>query len=112
MALGASGIHSTLAHTGAGTINFQSNQAFYFVDLGAQQTTYGNIITGLSSDPGTEGGWTIQDPGWAGSFSYSGGNISLTLTAVPEPSTWISAALAFGAIGFASRRRFIRLLSR
>jgi autotransporter-associated beta strand protein len=34
-----------------------------------------------------------------------GNDISLTLTAVPEPSTWIGAALALGAIGFTQLRK-------
>lgn len=36
---------------------------------------------------------------------------ALNLVAVPEPSTWAAAALAFGAIGFMQRRRFRRSLS-
>ena len=37
-----------------------------------------------------------------------GNDISLTLTAIPEPSTWIGAALALGAIGFTQRKRFTK----
>lgn len=105
LALGASGTHSTLAHTGAGTISFQSNQSFSFIDLGAQTTTYQNIITGLAADPGTEAGWVILNAGWTGTFTYDGANIDLTLTAVPEPGTWIGGALALGAMGWTQRRR-------
>jgi autotransporter-associated beta strand protein len=39
-----------------------------------------------------------------------GNDISLTLTAVPEPSTWIGAALALGAIGITQRKRFAKRL--
>jgi autotransporter-associated beta strand protein len=35
----------------------------------------------------------------------AGNDISLTLTAIPEPSTWIGAALALGAIVCAKRKR-------
>ena len=35
----------------------------------------------------------------------AGNDISLTVTAVPEPSTWIGAALALAAIGILGRRR-------
>lgn len=43
------------------------------------------------------------DNGDAGTL---GNDISLTLTAIPEPSTWIGAALALAAIGFTQRKRF------
>ena len=37
-------------------------------------------------------------------------DISLTLTAVPEPSTWLAAALALGAVGYMQRRRVCKTL--
>lgn len=107
LALGPSGAHSTLARTGAGSWTFDSNQAFSFIDLGAQATTYDNIITGLAADPGSEAAWIIQNPGFSGTFTYDGlGNIDLTLSAVPEPSTWAAGALALLAVGYTQRRRF------
>ena len=63
LALGPAGAHSTLART-AGTWSFQPAQMFAFIDLGATPGTYDNIITGLASDPGTEGGWIITNPGF------------------------------------------------
>ncbi|MEN3368646.1 MAG: hypothetical protein V7609_789 [Verrucomicrobiota bacterium] len=38
----------------------------------------------------------------------AGNDISLTLQAIPEPSTWIVGALALAAIGFTQRKRFAR----
>jgi fibronectin-binding autotransporter adhesin len=38
-------------------------------------------------------------------------DISLTVTAVPEPSTWIGAALALGAIGWTQRKKLRGLLA-
>jgi autotransporter-associated beta strand protein len=105
LALGAIGAHSTLARTGSGTWTFDTNQAFNFIDLGAQTTTYDNIITGLASDPGPESMWVILNAGYTGTFTFDGTNIDLTLTTVPEPSTWLAAALALGAIGWSQRRR-------
>ena len=35
-----------------------------------------------------------------------GNDISLTLVVVPEPSTWVGAALAVGILGWSQRRRF------
>jgi autotransporter-associated beta strand protein len=106
LALGAAGAHSTLARTG-GTWTFQPNQAFTFIDLGATVGTYNNIITGLASNPGT-GSWTITNSGFAGTFTFDGANIDLTLAAVPEPSTWIGGALALAALGYTQRQRFVR----
>lgn len=110
LALGPSGLHSTLAHTGAGGWTFDSDQAFTFINLGAQAGTYDNIITGLNADPGTTGSWTITNPGFTGTFSYGGGNIDFNLTAVPEPSTWIAGALAIGVVGWSQRRRLFKKL--
>jgi autotransporter-associated beta strand protein len=106
LALGGAGAHSTLARTG-GIWSFQSNQAFTFINLGATVGTYDNIITGLASNPGT-GNWTITNPGFAGTFTFDGANIDLTLTAVPEPSTWIGGVFALAALGYAQRRRLVR----
>ncbi len=116
LALGASGAHSTLAIGPGGSIVFQSLQKFNIIDLGVTDgSTYSGLITGIGSDPGTESGWTITNQSWAYNFSYdaaNGGEIDLTVTAAPEPSTWCAAALAFGAVGYSQRRRFVRLLKR
>jgi hypothetical protein len=65
----------------------------------------------LASNPGT-GSWTITNPGFAGTFTFDGANIDLTLTAVPEPSTWIGGALAFAALAYTQRRRLSRAPNR
>jgi autotransporter-associated beta strand protein len=112
LALGPSLTHSTLARS-AGTWTFDATQAFTFINLGATTGTYDNIISGLAVDPGSEGSWTITNPGFTGTFAYDGaGGIDLTLTAVPEPSTWIGAALALAAIGFTQRRKLRGLIAR
>ena len=97
LVLGASGAHSTLTRTG-GTWTFASNQAFTFINSGAQPGVYDNIITGLAADPGTEGSWMITNPGFTGTFSYDGaGNIDLTLTAVhPQVTAAVSRKLHTG----------------
>jgi autotransporter-associated beta strand protein len=105
LALGPALAHSTLARS-AGTWTFDATQAFTFINLGATTGTYDNIISGLAVDPGSEGTWTITNAGIVGSFVYDGaGGIDFTLTAVPEPSTWVGAALALGAIGVMARKR-------
>jgi autotransporter-associated beta strand protein len=110
LALGASGAHSTLARSGSGTWSFQATQHFNFIDLGAQPTTYNNIITGLASDPGTEANWVINNPGWTGTFTFDGVNIDLTLSQVPEPATWVAGALAVIALFATQRRRLARIM--
>jgi autotransporter-associated beta strand protein len=111
LALGSSLTHSTLARS-AGTWTFNATQAFTFINLGATTGTYDNIISGLAVDPGNEGGWTITNAGFTGSFVYDGaGGIDLTLTAVPEMSTWITGALALAAIGFTQRKKLRGLIA-
>jgi hypothetical protein len=85
LALGSAGAHSTLARA-AGNWTFAPNQAFTFINLGAQPGPYTHVITGLATDPGGEASWTITNPGFAGTFTYDGaGNINLNITAVPPP---------------------------
>jgi len=116
LALGASGAHSTLAIGAGGSISFQSLQKFNIIDLGVTPgSTYSGLITGIGSDPGTESGWTITNQNWAYNFSYdaaNGGEIDLSVTALPEPSTWCAAALAFGVVGYSQRRRLKELGAR
>ena len=50
----------------------------------------------------------ILNAGYSGTFTFDGANIDLTLTTVPEPSTWLAGALALGAIGFMRPRRRVR----
>ena len=112
LALGPSLAHSTLALTGS--YSFQSNQTFQFINLGATPGTYDNIITGTPTNPGV-GGWQFDNsfnPGFAGSFSWDGGNVDLTLIAVPEPSTWAGASLALVAMLAMQRRRLKKILNR
>jgi autotransporter-associated beta strand protein len=56
-------------------------------------------------------GSTVTSGPYAFSINYAGGDgndIVLTVTAVPEPSTWIGGALALVALGYTQRRRFLR----
>jgi hypothetical protein len=98
-----------LAIGAGGSIAFQSLQKFNIIDLGVTAgSTYNGLITGIGSDPGTESGWTISNQSWAYNFSYdaaNGGEIDLTVTALPEPSTYVGAALAFAALIYNQRRR-------
>ena len=94
LVLGPNGAHSTLTRAG-GTWTFSSNQAFTFIDLGAQPGFYHNIITGLAADPGGEASWTITNAGFAGTFSFNaGGGIDLNLTAVQHLVVQLMAAVS------------------
>src|SRR5215471_2167648 len=113
MALGASGAHSTLAIGTGGSISFQSAQVFNMIDLGVTAgTTFTGIITGIGSDPTTEGSWTINNQSWAYNFTYdssNGGEINLTVSALPEPSTYVAGALALAVLCYGLCARFARV---
>jgi autotransporter-associated beta strand protein len=95
LTLGAFGAHSSLARSNGGTWGFAANQAFTFLDLGAAPGFYDNIITGLSSDPGTESSWTITNAGFVGTFTYDGaGGIDLNLNATSGPALKLTDAVS------------------
>src|SRR3989442_644396 len=94
LSLGGSGAHSTLAIGTGGSISFQLDQKFTFLDFGAQTTPtiYTGLITGVGLVAPVTTGWTITNSGWTGTFAYdalNGGEIDLTLVAVPEPGSWV-----------------------
>lgn len=82
---------------------------------GTDQVYFGTSTTGLTalqlsqisfySDSGTT---FLGTATWGSDLD---GEIVPTLVPVPEPSTWIGAALAVGAIGFTQRRRLRSLLA-
>ena len=99
--------HSTLITNG---VTFATNQAFSILETATTTTgTYANIITGLTSDPGTESTWVATGTygGFVGSFAYdpAGNGIDLIVTAVPEPATVLGGALLVAAAGWSQRRR-------
>ena len=90
--------------------SFQSNQIFTFIDLGATIGTYNNIITGLASDSRNK---QLDDRQFriCRNFQFRWSEY-LALTIVPEPGTWFAGALAFAALGYTQRRRFVRARDR
>jgi autotransporter-associated beta strand protein len=77
---------------------FSAGQAFTLIDNDAA-----DAITGTFSNAaaGTD---TINGYGWIVTYTGGDGN-DFMITAVPEPSTWLAAALALGVIGFSQRKR-------
>lgn len=87
-------------------------QQFFIVS-----NTGANAVSGVFAQGATitSGGYTFLIDYLAdfGTQSAVGGNdIMLEVTAVPEPSTWVGAALALAAIGFTQRRRLRGLIAR
>jgi autotransporter-associated beta strand protein len=70
--------------------------------------TFAQGATVTSSSNGDIFSINYLDNGDSGSV---GNDISLTVTAVPEPSTWVAGGLAFSALAFGQRRRFLRAIS-
>ena len=107
LGLGSDGSHSSLKR-GGGTWTLPSGLQFTFTGSPTPSKLYDNIFTGLTSNPGTESSWTVTNNGFTGSFVYDGaGGIDLTLTAVPEPATWLAGGLTvlLGVKGWQRRRR-------
>ena len=104
LTLGAGGTHSTLARSG-GSWSFDTDQKFLFIDAGAQTGVYSNILTGMSLSQSIVDAWTIANNGWVGNFLYDSGNVSLNLSAVPEPGSVALVGLGLGLIAWKARRR-------
>ena len=68
------------------------------------------IFTGVSGLTGSGfGSVTGYDSvNYAPVFTMNGGDYDLSFAPIPEPGTWLGAALALGAIAFTQRRRFRR----
>ena len=82
-----------------GTV-FAAGQQFVLINndlVDAISGTFANAPAGTD---------TIDGYSWIVSYTSANGlGNDFVLTAVPEPSTWLAAALALGAIGFSQRKR-------
>ncbi|MEY2483543.1 MAG: fibronectin-binding autotransporter adhesin [Verrucomicrobiota bacterium] len=127
---GTNGAVGTLTLT-VPALNFASG-SIYQVDLGgasadrltltgALNITLGatlnfNSISGLTQSSyilATYDSWNNVEflaPTVPNGYELIYGPASLTLSEIPEPSTWIGGALAFAAVGFTQRRRIRNLI--
>jgi hypothetical protein len=74
---------------------------------GSEQILFGTDATGLSPSQLA----MIQFYSGTGTGAFTPGAVLLAdgeIVPVPEPSTWIGAALALGAIGFTQRKRSLK----
>lgn len=103
LTLGTGNTHSTLALP-AGFNGFQLNQTFTLAGL--QPGTYDNIITGVAGTV-VPTAFTVNNntSSYVILFTNDGANIDLSVTAVPEPSTWAALGLGAVATGLVWRRR-------
>ena len=99
--LGADDLHSdrltlagTLAFTGAGQMVFNLDNAGGLVP-GTYDLIDFTSSTGLTT---ANLGFGTVPSGFSGVFNLSGTEISLTVTAVPEPSTWVPLAAAVAVL--------------
>ena len=69
-----------------------------------QLATYSGTLSGIFDNVvGLPSGYFLD-------YSIAG-EIDLTMTAVPEPSTWVAGFLAFGVLAFSQRRRLGALVT-
>jgi autotransporter-associated beta strand protein len=97
------------AQTWNGTLSIYNWSGTPVVGQGTDQIYFGTDATGLTAEQLSQIAF-YSDSGTTllGSGGFASG-MDGELVPVPEPATWVAAALAVGAIGFAHRRRMRNL---
>ena len=96
---------STLAVTVGGTLTL--GQKFFILENSSALPNGAGLFTNGATI--SSGGYTfLIDYADSGDGGLTLNDISLEVTSLPEPSTWIGAALALLAVGLTSRKRFIK----
>jgi hypothetical protein len=100
------GLTSSLQLSIASGLNFTSGSMYTIIN-----NTSASLISGTFSNAAS--GSTVNFSGYNFTVNYAGGTGNdLVLTAVPEPSTWLAAALTLAVIGYTQRRELQPVLAR
>ncbi len=85
----------------------------YFIALNDSTDAVSGTFANAPANTFTDGVYVFS-VNYADNFDNSGASndISLLVTAVPEPGTWIAGGLAFLFVGYTQRKRFARALKR
>ena len=91
--------------------SFQSNQIFTFIDLGATIGNYNNIITGLASDSRNK---QLDDRQFriCRDVQFRWSEYRSCANDRARARYMFAGALAFAALGYTQRRRFVRARDR
>jgi fibronectin-binding autotransporter adhesin len=102
----ALGTQATLQLSIASGLNFASGAQYMIIANDAA-----DLISGTFSNAAN--GSTVALGGYNFTVNYNGGTGNdLVLTAVPEPSTWVAAALSLVAVAYSGRRKLVPALKR
>jgi autotransporter-associated beta strand protein len=93
----------------SGTLSIYNYSGVPFTGNGSEQLLFGSNGSGLTqAQLGSISFYSGAGTGFLGTGGFAP-DMDGEVVPVPEPSTWIGALLALGAIGFAQRKRFRRL---
>jgi fibronectin-binding autotransporter adhesin len=103
---------ASLADTG--TLSLVSNSTLTLGAANGTSETIGSLILNGNVEPaGTYNATSLAALTGAGGITFTSSfGETLTVTAVPEPSTWISGLVGLGVLGFRVRRRVAGLFNR
>jgi autotransporter-associated beta strand protein len=98
----------------AGTMGFGTYTPSALTALNIVNFAQGNTLTFRSNltDSITSSAFVFSGAGGLGSYSWDQGTTTFTITAIPEPSTWIAVAGMIGLFYWPSRKRIVRDIRR
>jgi autotransporter-associated beta strand protein len=98
----------------AGTMGFGTYTPSALTALNIVNFAQGNTLTFRSNltDSITSSAFVFSGAGGLGSYFWDQGTTTFTITAIPEPSTWIAVAGMIGLFYWPSRKRIVRDIRR